>query len=334
MEKKLRIIDYPWQIAHQYEMGKFPFAKFFWLCQRVRSYNNQSRGDMINNGMFELVPYYSPNKYDVAILHLDQDCLDSDILKNGKGRLYRDLNLVIKDIPKIVIMHGTPYYPEKFSNKEEMIIKVKELVGDNYFVVNSHTAARQWQIPQTKTIIHGMDENDFFDLPKKPRVITVISPGGFPAYYDREFLADVKKELARRGIKHYHVSVDYKPKNFNDYRRFLGESLIYFNPTKESPMPRARTEAMFSGCCILTTPWQDADQFIKNGQNGFLVERDSKRVADLCEHLIANQKKAVQIGRAGKETARQLFNSQRYQKDWADYLSFVIEDYQQKKIKK
>ena len=207
-------MDYPWHISHQYEMGKFPFVKFFWLSQRVRPYNHQFRGNMVNNGMYELVPYYRPGDYDAAILHLDQDCLDDLVLNNGKGRLYKDLNLVIQDIPKIVIMHGTPYYPEKFSNKNEMVTKVKKLVGDNYFVVNSYEAARQWEIPRTKTIIHGMDEKDFLDLPKKPRVITVISPGGFTAYYDREFLAEVKKELKLRGINHYHVSVDYKPKNF------------------------------------------------------------------------------------------------------------------------
>lgn len=331
--KPIKILDYPWHLAHQYEMAKFPFAKFFWLCQNIRPYNKSSRGDLIKNGMFELVPYYKENEYDVAILHLDQGCIEDKILEFGKGSLYTQVNKVIQDIPKIVIMHGTPYSPEVFPDPQEIIKRVKTLVGDNYFLVNSHRAAEQWEIPNTKVIIHSMDKDELFDLPKKSRVVTVISPGGFDAYYDREFLAEVKMELKKRKIKHVHVPVDYVPKNFNDYRKFLGESLIYFNPTKESPMPRARTEAMLSGCCVLTTPWQDADTFIKNGENGFLIERDAKKVADLCERLIKDKEQTIKIGQNGKETAKKIFNPERYQAEWEEYLKFVITDYKQKKLK-
>jgi glycosyltransferase involved in cell wall biosynthesis len=95
-------------------------------------------------------------------------------------------------------------------------------------------------------------------------------------------------------------------------------------------MPRARTEAMLSGCCVLTTPHQDADMFIENGVNGFLVPRDPVAVADLIEDLLDHPDRAVAVGQAGKRTAIQLFQWERYAREWADYLGFVIDDFKRR----
>lgn len=275
--------------------------------------------------MFDWTQAYEPGKYDVAILHLDQQCIEPSIFEAGKGSVYRHMNEVIKDIPKIVIMHGTPYYPEMFPDAKVMVEKIKELVGDNVMVVNSHRAAAQWGFG--RPIIHGMDANEWFDLPKEPRVVTMISPGGLPAYYDRALLEHVREGLAERDIIHCHITVDYEAKNWDEYRDFLGRSLIYFNPTKESPMPRARTEAMLSGCCVLTTPTQDADTFIKDGENGYLLPRNPQFIVELIERLINEPQLAIHVGQKGKETAKQLFSMERYQDQWYELLCEVVDNY-------
>lgn len=329
VKNKIRIFDCPWHLGHQYEMLKFPFAEFSWLYNFKRDYTPSARGDMTEK--FKWVYSYKPGDFDVAILHLDQQCVEPTILQRGKGSVYKDLNEIIKDIPKIVIMHGTPYYPEMFPDPQVMIDKVKELIGDNYMVVNSHRAAEQWGFG--KTIIHGMNKEEWFDLPKEPRVVTMISPGGLPAYYDRTFLEYVREALEEKDISHCHITVDFNARDWNEYRDFLGRSLIYFNPTKESPMPRARTEAMLSGCCVLTTPHQDASRFIKDGVNGFLVKRNPQYVADLIEKLLNNPDLAIKIGQAGKKTAEEIFSWDRYAKDWEEYLAFVINDFKLKNKK-
>lgn len=192
-------------------------------------------------------------------------------------------------------------------------------------VVNSHQAQKQWG--WGKVIIHGMSADEWWDLPKEPRVVTMISPGGLPAYYDRTFLEYVREDLRERDIEHCHITVDFSARNFNEYREFLGRSLLYFNPTRQSPMPRARTEAMLSGCCVITTPTQDASNFIQNGKNGFLVPRNPKFVADLIEELLNDPERAIKIGQAGKETAQKIFTWDRFQQEWQEFLRFVIEDY-------
>ena len=318
---KLKGFNHPWHLAHQYELSKLPFVDWDMLIQYKRPYSDKSRGDFVKNW----VTHYEEGKYDFVLLHLDQQCIDEELLKRGKGSLYVELNEVIKDVPKIVIMHGTTYYPEKFS-KEQVIDKIKALVGDNVMVVNSYQCAKDFGFGHP--IIHGLDPNEWWDLPKEPRVITMVSPAGLDKYYDRSFMQAIIEELEERGIHHCHIPVDWKPsdrhgKEWDNYRDFIGRSLIYINPMKDSPMPRSRTEAMLSGCCVLTTPWQDADTFIKDGENGFIIPRNPKAVADRVEYLLAHYDEAVAIGQAGKKTALELFNQERYQADWKALLEKV-----------
>lgn len=279
------------------------------------------RGDIIKKFGVEWVSHFEKGKYDLAILHLDQQCITDALWERGKGNVYRELDKQI-DVPKIVIMHGTPYYPEEFDSDSEVVERVKEIIGDNIMVVNSHRAREQWGFGHT--IIHGLDPNDWLDLPKEPRVITMLSPAGLDKYYDRTFLSAIREELEERDINHCHITIDVSFNNFNDYREFLGRSLIYINPTRESPMPRARTEAMLSGCCVLTTPHQDADTFIKDGKNGFLIKRNPVIVANLVEELINDYQRVIRVGQEGKKTAQKLFGVERFNKEWTDLINKTL----------
>lgn len=323
--KKIRVFNVPHHLGHQHSLAKIPFFDFTWLRQYRRQYSTKVRGDFMKSW----TDYYEPGKYDVAILHLDQQSADVDITNIGKGRVYKELNEVIKDIPKIVINHGTPFWPEKFQkedggNDEEKIKKIiKEQVGDNFMVVNSKKAAEQWG--WGTPIWHGYEPSEWWDIPEKElRVVTMISPGGLDAYYDRVFLEAIREALDERDISLCQITVDWLSEDWDTYRNFLGRSLIYINPTLESPMPRSRTEAMLSGACVLTTPHQDADQFIQDGINGFIIPRNPDDVADLCVSLIEQADVAKKIGQAGKETAKQVFSIERYSQDWAKVIEQVL----------
>jgi hypothetical protein len=327
-------------LAHQYEMLKFPEFQFDWLIQHRRGYGEMARGELVKRFNINWVDHYEPGKYDLVILHLDQQCFEKNIMERGKGSLFRELNEVITDCPKVLIMHGTPYYPELYPAKNEfgedcdgisqkLIDEFRAAAANCYVVCNSKKAAEQWGIGTP--IIHGLDPNEWLDLPKELRIITMIGPAGLDKYYDRQFLQAVKEALAEEGIPHCHITVDWQAKNFDDYRNFIGRSLLYFNPTRESPMPRARTEAMMSGCCVLTTPHQDASDFIIDGKNGFLVPRNPMQIVDLVKQLFANYSKAVAIGRAGKETALKLFNWDRYHSDWLNFTDWIISDFNSKR---
>ena len=274
-------------------------------------------------GNLSKVAYYEPGAYDLAVLHVDQQCVDPSF---GKSRLYKELDEEIKDIPKIVINHGTPFWPEVYE-QDDIIRKMKMLIGDNHIVYNSHRAKEMWEKngpigKSARVIIHGMDADEWLDLPKEPRVIT--TPAGLPKYYNRMLLAEVQGRLKERGIAHVWIGEDWTSTGFDDYREFIARSLVYFNPTLESPMPRSRTEAMLSGVCTVTLPNHGAEEFIKQGENGFHVPNNPEVCADLIEELVTKHyDECIEIGRRGKETARTLFSGERFRSDWRNLIKEI-----------
>ncbi len=338
--KRINIFGVVNHCGNQWEMlklaKKYP-VKFHYLENNVRRWSRYSArpepSTVYSKDEFEWVTHYEPDKYDLAILHVDQQHVNPRI---GKGQLYRDLNDIITDIPKIVINHGTPMWDEYFTEdlvinggdvlnskgKKEHLNGMKELIGDNFMVVNSYEAVNRWGWGYP--LIHGMSPDEWWDSPKEPRVTVSLSPGGLDKYYNRSLLTAIKGAvLEKTGIHITHITVNYETRDWDDYREVLGTSLIYINPTLDSPMPRSRTEAMLSGCCVLTSRYHGADEFIKQGVNGFILPDNPLSYADTIHTLLNNcYKDCVEIGQRGKKTAQKLFNSERYQKD----LFYIIDE--------
>lgn len=316
-----KIFNLPWHVSHQHELYKFPFAKFSVLKSNYRVWNEMARPLPQN---VEWVPYYEKGKYDLAILHVDQQCVFEDI---GKSKSFRDLNEQIKDIPKIVINHGVPIWPE-WGTKQEIVRAMTELAKDcSAMVVNSFQAVKEWEgaHPNIIPIIHGLDPEEWFDLPKEPRIVTAVSHLGLDKYYNRQLFYWTRDLLEDRGIKILEFRTDIQPINFAEYREFLGKSLIYFDYSLYTPFNRARTEAMFSGCCIVTAKNHDVDKVFVNGINGVIIKNNPVHAAAILEELIINRfQECVNVGQTGKETAKKFFSKERYQNQWNNLLKQTI----------
>lgn len=338
---KIRIFGALNHLGHQYEQLKlaqhYP-VKFSWLENEVRRWTTHSPRPQpqtwLTDDQFEWVTHYEPGKYDLAILHIDQQAADPRI---GKGQLYRQLNEVIQDIPKIVINHGTPMWDEVYT--EDFVINggvvqtsrgprfidgIKKIVGDNPMIVNSYDSVKRWGWGYP--LIHGMDADQWWTLKKEDRVTVMISPGGLDKYYNRQLLTYIKAEVKNKaGLEVQHITVNYKANNWNDYRQFMGKSLIYINPTKDSPMPRSRTEAMLSGACVLTSRHHNADEFIEHGKEGFIMPDNPLSYATTAATLIAEHyQETVAIGEAGRQKAKKLFSLERYHKDLFDIINKAV----------
>jgi hypothetical protein len=321
----IKIFSVPWHVSHQYELLKLPGIEWTYLINHTREWAEEAR-PMPNN--LKWVTHYEKGKYDLAIIHIDQQCIIPTL---GKSQLYRDLRIAVKDIPIIIVNHGTPCYPERVT-WDDCKNRMKQLVGDVPMVVNSYQAAKDWGWGQP--IIHGLDPDEWWDLPKEPRATTFISQAGIGTkYYGRNLLAEVKNELSSKyGMRHIWIgdmreyTPHFGPKKevFDNYRDFLGRSLVYFNPTFGSPMPRTRTEAMLSGCCIVTTKEHDAENFIEDGVNGFITKHNPEIAAKIIVDAIRDYKNTVEIGKRGRETAIKLFNKERYQKEWLDLINKTL----------
>lgn len=317
----------------RYELLKIPNTEWSYLVQYTRDWSNRSRPMPAH---LKWVINYEPGKYDLAVLHVDQQCL---IPSFGKAQVFKDIRSQIHDIPIIVINHATPVYPESFTQmcvadgyppteagaEEWARMKMKELLkGTDMMVVNSHQAQEMWG--WGKTIIHGLDPEEWLDLTKEPRVATFISPAGIgDKYYGRELFVNTITTLHDKyGIDLVWIGKEKSCTDWNDYKDFIGKTLVYFNPTYGSPMPRSRTEAMMSGACVVTTRHHDADKFIKNGINGWIVRDNPEDCADKIAEMIFNYKEAVKIGEAGRQTAIEIFNARRFRSEWSELIKQIL----------
>lgn len=326
--KKLKVFGIPWHVGHQYELVKLPFIEHYDLL--INPYRVWGENSRPLSSKFRFVTSYKRGYYDLAILHVDQQSI-YDPAKGDriqKGKLFLEVKSVIgNDIPIVVINHMTPFH-DKYESPY-VVEFIKKMTEGCHMVVNSHQAAKQWG--WGTPIIHGMDISEWYDLPKEPRAVTVLTPAGMEKAYRRIFLHTVKRYLDEMGVPFVWIGVDRKFNNFEEYRNFLGRSLVFFMPTWQSPMPRARTEAMLSGCCIVSTPYHDADTFIEDGVNGFLTSKfafkdprvmdNPKFTADLIKRLVLDEPDlASRIGQEGKKTAQRLFSQEAFTGQWEAFL--------------
>lgn len=338
---KINIFGVLNHLGNQYELlklaKKYP-VKFHYIENNVRRWSRLSHRPMphewLSEDEFEWVTHYEPGKYDVAILHVDQQHVDPKI---GKGQLYRALDSIIQDIPKIVINHGTPMNDQwdddftinggtvQTNRGEKRLQGMRELIGDNFMIVNSYEAVNRWGWGYP--LIHGMDPDEWLDLPKEPRVTISLSPGGLDKYYNRQLLTAIKSEVKERsGLDVIHTNINLQMSDWLDFKEFMGTSLIGIYPFKDSPMPRSRTEAMLSGQCVLTSKYHNADEFIEHGVNGFIVPDNPLSYAEAIHYLVNDcYRDAVEIGQRAKETAKKYFNLERYHQDLWHVIKEVSE---------
>lgn len=333
-EKRLKIFGTPWHVAHQHDLisALSDVADFYFLINYTRRWDEKNRPLPEN---VSWVTHFEKEKYDFVLLHIDQQCSNPAL---NKSLLTQQMKKTVEEIdpqcPIIFINHGTPVYPELYPDgvkatnfiSEQLKKEILDIISPHYMVVNSHQAKKDWNYAKSRTIIHGMEESEWnCNEIKEPRVATFISQVGIgDRYYNRSYLASIMDDLKDRyGISLQWINTGgcFNAKGIKDYKEFLGKTLVYFNPTYASPMSRSRTEAMLSGCCIITTPQHDADKFIIDGYNGFLVPHNNvEYTSDLIAKLLSNFKLAKEIGKRGRETAIKLFNRDRYKQDWINLL--------------
>ena len=102
----------------------------------------------------------------------------------------------------------------------------------------------------------------------------------------------------------------------------LASSLVYFSPTRRGPMPGSRTEAMLSGCCVVSVPGHDWEHHVQDGVNGFIV-RDYKEARGVLKDLLAQPRLAYEVGQAGRALARSRFEHKRFVNQWLAMLTQI-----------
>lgn len=309
----LKILDHAWHQVHSYRLHALP-AEFYYLRVGHRGWDKRIRPKPARfRGFVSSDECPRPN---LVLSHLDNWCDERVPLR---ATPYRIVNLVASklwpDVPRVAIMHGSPDNEE---NRRKLVRLLDNTPGGSPFLVcNSHQAYEEWGLgpERSRAIIHGYTVDEFWS--KKTRrleIVTVCSGGNISrVYHGIPLLERIKREIPITWIGKT-GDIEKLP-NYTAYREYLASVLIYLHTGQGSPMPGARTEAMLSGCCVVSTDNHDARDYIQHGYTGFL-SNDAGALIDTLAMLLQDPRSAYEVGRNGREAAKEFFDSQRFVADW------------------
>lgn len=347
--RRLRVLTYRWHVPHQYELYKLPYE--FTLITDLgtpmtREWELRHR-PLPENVQFRSIHEVNVEDYDLAILHFDENVLTPEntngVIGPEWGKTFQWFMRNVK-LPKVAICHGTPQFYGQYNinykgdnllqSIEEERRKLVDFIGEVLVVSNSFQAQREWGFRKSKVIWHGFDPTEF---PQATYEKNILSPFGplllsRPHYRGYFVYREVFKEFPEEhGPKTLYVPEpdilydgnQYAIGKFQNYVNELRKYSVYFNPTLRSPMPRARGEAMMCGLVTVSAHNHDVDLFIINGVNGFYSDNSSE-LRDYLLYLSENPEQMRKIGQAGRQTALDLFNHDRYLQQWEDTITDLI----------
>jgi hypothetical protein len=299
-----RLLDHFWHEAHARRLDAVPVQRDYIWHDNWPKWNEKSRPFPANR----IVDHYTPGIYDAVICHVDEVTWRYPSM----APQFRELRPIVKE-PIIVINHGTP-------EDEIDALMMRDWLTGCHMVVNSEQAARDWGFGTP--IIHGYDATEWpvNEAERPAEIVTCIK--GRSMYHDEYNGWDVLERL-RYALPITCIGLDEKPESFDAYRATLSRGTIYANPTRRSPMPGARSEAMLMGLCIVTTANHDADKYIEDGKTGLLAG-DMPEFEEKLRWAWAHPAEARVMGMAGAEAARRHFSPERYAADWLRLLAEVV----------
>lgn len=299
-----------------------PDTEFYYLAVGHRGWDVHIRPRPTNFKGF--VPVEDCPRPDLVLCHLDNWCDDRVPLR---ATPYRIVNLVASrlwpDVPRVVIMHGSP---DDADNRFKILRLLDNTPGGPPFMVcNSQQAYHEWGLgpERSRAIIHGYTVDEFFsERTRRLEVITVCTGGNISReYHGIPLLERIQREVPVTRIGGRSADIA-KMSSYLQFRQYLASALIYLHTGQRSPMPGARSEAMLSGCCVVSTDNHDAGAYIRHGHTGFL-SNNAGALIDTLAMLLRDPRTAYEIGRNGREAAREFFDSRRFASDWLKLFEYL-----------
>jgi len=347
-KRRYRILTHRWHVAHQYEIYKLPFDFTLVTGTGTGMTNDWSPNErpLPSNVQLVRAEDTDPAKFDMAIVHFDENVLSSDlangVLSADWGDTFRWFLGNVK-LPMVAVCHGTTPFVgqygadagpiEKFDVYEADAELLRRALADVPVVVNSHQAAHEWRFNKMRVIWHGYDPQEF--LPGR-HDRDVVSHGADPSRPHYRGAYQLQEALTRLGPEftvstHKHASPNPVPMGDRRYSEFafrnwldhLGRHKVYLNTTLRSPMPRSRTEAMLCGVIPVSLDNHDVSRFIENGVNGFYASSPGE-LADFCRTVCRDGAMREKMSAAARETAIDVFNHDRFLTQWVTLVEEAI----------
>lgn len=243
---------------------------------------------------FIRIPTFIFKKIFLCIFHIENDILIMSKIINKIKKNEKKINIIISNtrVKKILIQNGInpsriklihiSFFKKYFYQiKKNKTIKLKEKLGlKNFKIIGSFQKdGNGWGLGSTPKIIK--DPDTFIEsvniLSRKYKIIVILS-GPSRGYVINQFDA--------LGIKYIY----FKNLKFHNLNKLYNLIDLYIISSLEEGGPRAVLESMATGTPVISTKVGQAVDIIKDGQNGFLVEKQNPNlIAEISSHLFENQ---------------------------------------------
>lgn len=111
---------------------------------------------------------------------------------------------------------------------------------------------------------------------------------------------------------------NFKYLGYQNSMEILKQADVLIHPTLAGGFEKVTLEATVMGLAIITT--EPAAHFIKDGQNGFIIEQfSSNQIKDKIEFFLQNRKKIQEFGEKGKKSV----SNQTWKKFENDYVNVI-----------
>jgi len=346
--KPLNILTYKWHVPHQYELFKLNNHRFT-LATNIGTehcnhwdYNQRPKP---RNVEFVPLEEIDVDAFDFAILPFDEHVLFPKYCKSltkDWGSALLTMLEATKNLTRAAICHGSPQVfeqddPASGHRAGEVIAAsreaLRELLRDVHVVCNSYQAQQEWGFAKSSVIWHGFSPVEFPPGTHEHPGCLTLGANAFtslPLKRGRDCLERVKELIGDDRIvptdspsphsELMQYGQEWGVAKFQKYVSYIGDFMIYLNPTVACPMPRSRGEAMMTGTIPVSLCNHDVNMFIKNGVNGFYSESAEEMAEQIC-WLLGNERERNKISRNARLLAMDLFNIDRYLASWSDLIA-------------
>jgi glycosyltransferase involved in cell wall biosynthesis len=348
--RRLRILTYRWHVPHQYELYKLPhdFTLATGLGTGMSDVWHYDQRPLRRNARMVPISQIDPRDYDVAILHFDENVfaarLSNGVITPQWGLAFRHFLENFPNLPKVAICHGTAPFEGQYgldpehkyafrlheAEREEL---VRALAAAGVRVIcNSHEALGEWGFVDARVIWHGFDPQEFPECTRQRDILALAPDMSRPHYrgtWEHQRIVDlltaglhVETSAHPGGAIEARNTNSFAVRHFRSYVDRIRQFSVYLNTTLRSPMPRARGEAMMTGVIPVCLRNHDVDRFIENGVDGFYADTPEELAAFLND-LFRDRRRILEMSRAARHKAMDVFNHDRYLAAWVDLLGEI-----------
>ncbi|HEX7455999.1 MAG TPA: glycosyltransferase family 4 protein [Candidatus Nanoarchaeia archaeon] len=248
-------------------------------------------------------------------------------LPDGQAALYIKKRL---NIPYVLTIHGddlqnTIYQGRSRKGAIEKVIKESAITIVVSNKLNKIVEEHFPEVPGNKVVVigNGIDQNVFKSLPKRfprKREFMILSVGHLIKIKGHDIFLQVLAKLVKKytikynivggGAERSNLEKIVKDKNLGrivnffgpqpheEIPKFMKEADLFVLPSWKEGFGIVYLEAMASGLPVIGCKGQGVEDFVKDGEAGFLVKpKDSNDLYTACAKILSNQKLYEQMSK-------------------------------------